>query len=80
MGEKGIILFQQETIPVRSWPDMGEEGGREGGEAAFSIRVMKRIRKQGIPSFWIKNIDIMHLLSCICVFSSCGDEIFLTGL
>ena len=40
--------------------------GRGGeGEAAFSIRVMKRIRKQGSPSFWIKNIDIMHL--CILI-------------
>lgn len=26
MWGKGVILFQQETIPVRSWPDMGEKG------------------------------------------------------
>ena len=63
MWGKGVILFQQETIRVRSWPDMGE-----GGEAAFSIRVMKRIRKQGSPSFWIKNIGIMYVIMHLCIF------------
>ena len=43
--------------------------GREGeGEAAFSIRVMKRIRKQGSPSFWIKNIGIMYVIMHLCIF------------